>query len=60
MRMISYTAALFGLLVVASPATAQERFVLGGDVYSAGSSVALSEPAASPGPRMGLTRRIGK
>lgn len=46
MRMISYTAALFGLLVVASPATAQERFVLGGDVYSAGSSVALSEPAA--------------
>lgn len=45
MRMISLSAMAIGLLVAASPALAQERLILGGDIYSAGSQVVLSEPA---------------
>lgn len=45
MRMISLSAVLVGVLVAASPALGQERLILGGDIYSAGSRVVLSEPA---------------
>ncbi len=45
MRMISLSAILCALLIAASPALAQERLILGGDIYTAGSSSVLAEPA---------------
>ena len=63
MRMIPLSAVLFGLLVAASPSLAQERLILGDDVYAAGSSVVLSEPAprdvVMSGASVDVTARTG-